>query len=319
MVVENNDLIQKSRFVDLFSACDSSTVELLPPGSGFAVASELWRSALAETTPDVVAKIRHAQLQGNPDWRLHIAEIDDKVACHLHRQEIEVYEIVAGSGILYSGPVAINESNLELISHNKLVVEAGDVFIVPEGYAHQLLRVGNEPLIIIFACPDAHLAEDRLIMPDICEPRRKILVDSDALPGAARDILFRAAKRVRIKTIFVANKILQMPDSEYISFELAEAGFDVADARIVEQVEAGDIVVTADIPLAAAVVEKGALAIDPRGQLYSAENIKERLFVRDFMADLRQSGATTGGPAPYDKKSVRAFAAQLDRLLSKVK
>lgn len=146
----------------------------------------------------------------------------------------------------------------------------------------------------------------------------KLLVDADALPGAARDILFRAAQRVRIKTIFVANKPLRMPDSEFISFELTEQGFDVADARIVELVRAGDIVVTADIPLAAEVVARGALAIDPRGQLYSAENVKERLFIRDFMDTLRKSGATTGGPAPYGIKESRAFASQIDRLLARV-
>ena len=144
----------------------------------------------------------------------------------------------------------------------------------------------------------------------------KILVDADALPGAARDILFRAAQRVRVKAKFFANKLLRMPDSEFISFEMAEQGFDVADENIVEQVEAGDIVITADIPLAAQVVEKGALAIDPRGQLYDNANIKERLFVRDFMDTLRKSGAVTGGPAPYGKKECQAFACLLDRLLA---
>ncbi|MGM0600350.1 MAG: YaiI/YqxD family protein [Candidatus Rifleibacteriota bacterium] len=155
-------------------------------------------------------------------------------------------------------------------------------------------------------------------MPDIWQDRAKILVDSDALPGAARDILFRAAQRVSIKTIFIANKPLRMPDSEFISFELAEQGFDVADARIVELTKPGDIVVTADIPLAAAVIDKGALAVDPRGKLYNENNIKERLFVRNFMDDLRKSGATTGGPPPYGKKESRAFAGQIDRLLTKL-
>ncbi len=147
----------------------------------------------------------------------------------------------------------------------------------------------------------------------------KILVDADALPGAARDILFRAAQRVKISAMFFANKPLRMPDSEFISFELTGQGFDVADARIVELVRAGDIVVTADIPLAAEVVARGALAIDPRGQLYNDENVKERLFIRDFMDTLRKSGATTGGPAPYGIKESRAFAAQIDRLLERIK
>lgn len=145
----------------------------------------------------------------------------------------------------------------------------------------------------------------------------KILVDADALPGAARDILFRAAERVEVRAILIANKALRIPDSEFISFELTGQGFDVADARIVELLEPGDIVVTADIPLAAEVVARGATAIDPRGALYEEENIKERLFIRDFMDTLRKSGATTGGPAPYGRKESQAFANQLDRLLTK--
>ncbi len=145
----------------------------------------------------------------------------------------------------------------------------------------------------------------------------KILVDADALPGAARDILFRAAVRAEVKVILVANKVLRIPDSEYISFELTGQGFDVADAHIVQLLQPGDIVVTADIPLAAEVVARGAAAIDPRGALYEEENIKERLFIRDFMDTLRKSGATTGGPAPYGRKESQAFANQLDRLLTK--
>jgi len=144
----------------------------------------------------------------------------------------------------------------------------------------------------------------------------KILVDADALPGAARDILFRAADRVRVKMILVANKLLRVPESEFISFEMIEQGFDVADARIVALVETGDLVVTADIPLAAEVVARGGVAIDQRGAIYTPENVKERLFMRDFMDTLRKSGATTGGPPPYGKKECQAFANQLDRLLA---
>lgn len=147
----------------------------------------------------------------------------------------------------------------------------------------------------------------------------KILVDADALPGAARDIIFRAAERVKVSAILVANKQLRIPESEFISFEMIDQGFDVADAKIVELTEPGDLIVTADIPLAAEVVARGGLAVDPRGQLYSEENIKERLFVRDFMDTLRKSGATTGGPAPYGKKECQAFANQLDRLLARKK
>lgn len=145
----------------------------------------------------------------------------------------------------------------------------------------------------------------------------KLLVDADALPVAARDILFRAAQRVKVMAIFVANKLLRMPESEFISFEIIGQGFDVADAHIVSLMEAGDIVVTADIPLADEVVRKGGVAIDPRGELYCEGNIRERLFVRDFMDTLRKSGATMGGPPPYGKKDCQAFANQLDRLLAK--
>lgn len=147
----------------------------------------------------------------------------------------------------------------------------------------------------------------------------KILVDADALPAAARDILFRAAGRVKIKTILVANKILRIPESEYIAFQLAEQGFDEADAIIVSLAEKDDLVITADIPLAAQVIAQGAIAIDPRGHLYDVESIKERLAMRDFMDTLRKSGAITGGPPPYDKKACQAFASQLDKLLAKIK
>jgi len=147
----------------------------------------------------------------------------------------------------------------------------------------------------------------------------KVLVDADALPAAARDILFRAARRVRIKTILVANKIIRIPESEYLDFQMAEQGFDEADEIIVSLAEAADIVITADIPLAAQAIAKGAVAIDPRGHLYDSDSIKERLAMRDFMDTLRKSGAITGGPPPYDKKASQAFASQLDRLLAKTK
>ncbi|MFZ5950649.1 MAG: YaiI/YqxD family protein [Candidatus Rifleibacteriota bacterium] len=145
----------------------------------------------------------------------------------------------------------------------------------------------------------------------------KILVDADALPGAARDILFRAAKRVKIMAVFVANKPLRIPESEFLCQELAEKGFDEADAKILELCSADDLVVTADIPLASQVVEKGALALDPRGHLFDGENVRERLFVRDFMDTLRKSGAITGGPAAYGKKEARAFASRLDSILAR--
>ncbi len=145
----------------------------------------------------------------------------------------------------------------------------------------------------------------------------KILVDADALPGIARDILLRAVQRVQIKAIFIANKVLTLPDSDFVGFELADAGPDEADDRIVELAEMGDLVVTADIPLAARVVARGAVAIDPRGSFFDENNVRERLFVRDFMADLRSSGAITGGPSAYGKKESRRFAALLDQWLAK--
>jgi uncharacterized protein YaiI (UPF0178 family) len=147
----------------------------------------------------------------------------------------------------------------------------------------------------------------------------KILVDADALPAAARDILLRAAQRVKIKAVFIANKVLRLPDSDFIGFELAEAGPDEADDRIVALAESGDLVITADIPLAARIVECGAIAIDPRGVIFDENNIKERLFVRDFMADLRNSGAITGGPPAYGIKESRRFAAVLDHWLARLK
>ena len=316
--MKEDDLKTQASFLALSKTTEGVTIAKLPSGSGFGVAEDCWRSALAEAKADIIARIKHAQLQGVESWRLHVAEISDKVACHVHKDGIEVYEIVAGAGILYSGVTDLSGDSPRLLNQYKLPVKKGDAFIVPSYYAHQLVRSGSEPLIILFACPDEHLGSDRVVMPDILQDRAKILVDSDALPGAARDILFRAAQRVKIKTIFIANKPLRMPDSEYICFELAQQGFDVADARIVELAEPGDIIVTADIPLAALVVAKGALAVDPRGKLYSENNIKERLFVRDFMDDLRKSGATTSGPPPYGKKESKAFAGQIDRLLAKL-
>jgi uncharacterized protein YaiI (UPF0178 family) len=145
----------------------------------------------------------------------------------------------------------------------------------------------------------------------------KILIDADALPAPARDILLRAAQRLQIPAEFFANKNLKLPTCDLISFELVEAGFDEADARIVEQTTKGDLVVTADIPLAAQIVDKGAMAVDPRGQLYNESNIKERLFVRDLMDTLRKSGITTSGPPPYSNKNRREFASLLDKILTR--
>lgn len=145
----------------------------------------------------------------------------------------------------------------------------------------------------------------------------QIWVDADACPGVIKDIIFRAAERVQLPTTLVANQMLRTPPSRFIRAIQVRHGFDVADAHIVGQVEPGDLVVTADIPLAAAVIAKGAHALDPRGELYSRANIEERLSMRNFMEDLRSSGVNTGGPAGFSQADRQAFANQLDRFLAR--
>ena len=145
----------------------------------------------------------------------------------------------------------------------------------------------------------------------------QILVDGDALPGDVRDILFRAVDRVGVPLILVTNQRVRRPRSELISIVSVPAGLDVADDRIVELVCRGDLVVTADIPLADRAVSAGAHAIDPRGQLYTEANIKGRLATRDLLSDLRNVGMITGGPAALNQKDTQAFANQLDRFLTK--
>jgi len=144
----------------------------------------------------------------------------------------------------------------------------------------------------------------------------RIWVDADACPRAIKEILFRAAKRARVQVTLVANQSLRTPASQHIKSLQVSSGFDVADNEIVKQVAAGDLVVTADIPLAAQVVDKGAHALNPRGELYTPDNIKARLNLRDFMATLRDSGVNTGGPAPLSQSDRQAFANHLDRLLA---
>ena len=145
----------------------------------------------------------------------------------------------------------------------------------------------------------------------------QIWVDADACPKVIKDILFRAAERERIALILVANKPLHTPPSRYIRALQVPAGFDVADNYIVEQVQAGDLVITADIPLAAAVIARAAHALNPRGELYTTENIRERLNLRDFMDQLRSTGVNTGGPPALGLGDRQAFANQLDRFLHK--
>ena len=145
----------------------------------------------------------------------------------------------------------------------------------------------------------------------------RIWVDADACPKVIKEILFRAAKRAGVQVTLVANQALRTPPSQHIKAMQVSSGFDVADSEIVKQVAAGDLVITADIPLAAQVVDKGAHALNPRGELYTPDNIKARLSLRDFMAGLRDSGLNTGGPPPLSQADRQAFANHLDRLLAK--
>lgn len=144
-----------------------------------------------------------------------------------------------------------------------------------------------------------------------------IWVDADACPRAIKEILFRAAERAGIELTLVANQAMRTPASKFIRAVQVTSGFDVADSWIVSQTRADDLVITADIPLAAAVIDKGALALDPRGELYSEANIRERLTLRDLMDELRASGVDTGGPSALSQQDRRAFANALDRWLAK--
>lgn len=144
-----------------------------------------------------------------------------------------------------------------------------------------------------------------------------IWVDADACPTVIKDILFRAAQRTGLPLTLVANQPLRTPPGKNIRAIQVGAGFDVADDEIVRRVEAGDLVITSDIPLAAEVIEKGGHALSGRGELFSAENIRGRLNVRDFMDTLRSSGINTGGPPPLSQTERKEFADQLDRLLAR--
>ena len=145
----------------------------------------------------------------------------------------------------------------------------------------------------------------------------KIWVDADACPKAIKDILFRVAERLSITTTLVANHTLQTPPSRYIQFLQVKSGFDVADNEIVKRLMVGDLVITSDIPLAYEVLCGGGHAINPRGELYTQDNIKERLNMRDFMDTLRSSGIDTGGPTVLSSRDIQAFANQLDKFLVK--
>jgi len=145
----------------------------------------------------------------------------------------------------------------------------------------------------------------------------KIWVDADACPVAIKNILFRAAKRTGVQLTLVANRPLRIPPSPSIKMLQVAPGFDVADNEIVKQLRVGDLVITGDIPLAAEVIEKGGYALNPRGELYSPDNIRALLNMRDFMDTLRASGIDTGGPPALSQSDRKSFADNLDKLLSR--
>ena len=145
----------------------------------------------------------------------------------------------------------------------------------------------------------------------------KIYVDADACPVVIKEILFRAADRTKIITTLVANQFITTPRSPFIKFVQVGHGFDVADNKIVELVEKDDLVITADIPLASEVIDKGGYALNPRGELYTVANIKARLTMRDFMDTLRSSGVDTGGPPPLNQNDRQKFANSLYVFLQK--
>ena len=143
----------------------------------------------------------------------------------------------------------------------------------------------------------------------------QIWVDADACPQVIKEILFRAAVRAQVVTTLVANTTLRTPPSPFITTVRVAKGFDVADHHIVQHVQPGDLVITADIPLAAEVIKRGASALDPRGDLYSDDNVSERLAVRNLMQELRSTGDLLGGPAPFGPRDRQLFANRLDGFL----
>ena len=145
----------------------------------------------------------------------------------------------------------------------------------------------------------------------------QIWVDADACPGVIKEILFRAADRAQIRVTLVANQAMRIPPSPYVRFVQVGAGLNVADERIVELLQPQDLVITADIPLAAAAIEKGGHALNPRGELYTKDSIRERLSMRNFMDELRSSGVATGGPPVLSQRDRQAFANSLDSFLAK--
>lgn len=147
----------------------------------------------------------------------------------------------------------------------------------------------------------------------------KIWVDADACPVVIKEVLFKAAVRTETEVSLVANHTLRIPPSKYIKFTQVSSGFDVADNFIVKRLVKGDLIITGDIPLAAEVIEKGGQALNPRGELYTKENIKSLLNMRDFMDTLRSSGVETGGPSALSKSERQLFANHLDKWLARRK
>lgn len=146
----------------------------------------------------------------------------------------------------------------------------------------------------------------------------KVWVDADACPGEIKEIILKAAQKRCLETIFVSNKNISIPQSQYISTVRVELGADVADAYIAEKAEENDIVITQDIPLAALVIPKGTVAISVHGELFDSSNIGERLSVRNFMHELRDTGAQTGGPKPYSHQNKQKFANTFDKAIVKL-
>lgn len=146
-----------------------------------------------------------------------------------------------------------------------------------------------------------------------------IWVDADACPSAIRDILFKAAMRVEVRLTLVANQPIRVPPSPLIHMTQVASGFDVADNYIVQQLEPGDLVISADIPLAAEAIEKGAQVISPRGEIFNEQNVRQRLGMRDFMDTMRASGVHGGGPPPLGARDKQLFANALDRYLAKLR
>jgi uncharacterized protein YaiI (UPF0178 family) len=145
----------------------------------------------------------------------------------------------------------------------------------------------------------------------------KIWVDADACPGAVKDILYRVAERVQVDVTLVANQLLRVPPSKYVRAIQVPSGFDVADREIVRLAQPGDLVITADIPLAADILEKGTHALNPRGDFYTPDNIAQQLTMRAFLDELRGSGVDTGGPSAYGQADRQRFANALDRHIRK--